>query len=254
MDRLHQPAAGERGFTLVEALVALGIVATVVITYIGIRTSALIDATYARNWRLARELAEQKMSELQAGARETAPESGAEVPFEDYRGWSFKIVVGEARVANLEAELGADAAGDDSGAAERIDWQRDRYRYRKAQSRGLTAAEYDEQQYEDVEQRLAEKAPSATEFEEVGVVVFFPKLEGDYEGQKDALLIKARVSTLALSSKTPEQAAAIAQSLGQTPGQPGAATPGAAGQPAGGGNSSGAGAAGALGNPTSGGK
>ena len=44
----------ERGFTLVEALVALAIVSMIVISYIGIRTTALIDATQARNWRLAR--------------------------------------------------------------------------------------------------------------------------------------------------------------------------------------------------------
>jgi prepilin-type N-terminal cleavage/methylation domain-containing protein len=55
------PAHRDSGFTLVEALVAMLIVSMVVISYIGIRTSALLDATYARNWRLAREIAEEKM-------------------------------------------------------------------------------------------------------------------------------------------------------------------------------------------------
>lgn len=205
----------DAGFTLVEALVAMMVVAMVVISYIGIRTSALIDATYARNWRLAREIAEQKMSELQAGARETPPESGTSVPIDAYEGFSYKIVIGEAAVADLEAEIGAEAAGEDEQANERLEWQRDREDYRRARSRGLSAAEYEERRYEDVNQRLAEKAPSASEFEEVAVAVYFPKLEPDYPDQKDALLIKARISTLALSGLTPEQAAAVATAKGQ---------------------------------------
>jgi type II secretory pathway pseudopilin PulG len=230
-----QRAGQEGGFTLIEALVALGVVATVVISFIGIRTSALIDATYARNWRLARELAEQKMSELQAGARETAPESGAKVPLEDYEGWSFEIVIGEANVADLEGKIGEEAAGDDAAAGDRLDWQRDRDRFRRAQSRGLSAAEYDEESYKDVNQRLAEKAPSATDFEEVGVAVYFPKLEADYPGQLDALLIKARLSTLAISGMTPQQAEAVAASMGQAAGGESGALPGgASGAPAGG--------------------
>ncbi len=226
---------GDGGFTLVEALVALGLVASVVIGYIGIRTTALIDATYARNWRLAREIAEQKMSELQAGARETPPQSGDEIDLEDFKGFSYKIVLGESAVSEAEAEIGNAAAGDDTAATERVDWQRKRDDYRRASSRGLSAIEYEEQQAEDVNQRLAEKAPSATEFEQVAVVVMFPKLDADYPDQKDSLLIKARISTLAISGMTPEQAAAMAQSMGQAGGEGGA-------NPAGGG-SGGAGSA-----------
>ncbi len=212
--------ASEQGFTLVEALVALGLVASVVIGYIGIRTTALIDATQARNWRLAREIAEAKMSELQAGAREVPPTSGEEIRLEDYEGWSWKIVIGESEVADLEAEVGAEAAGDDEVATERLDWQRDREDYRKARSRGLSAAEYEDERLEDASTRLAEKAPSATDFEEVAVVVYFPKLDPDYEGQKDALVLKARLSTLAISGMTPEQAQSIAQSKGEAAGTP----------------------------------
>ncbi len=211
------PRQTEGGFTLIEALVALGIVATIVISYIGIRTTALIDATQARNWRLAREIAEEKMSELQAGAREVPPTSGETVKLPDYEGFEFKIAIGESEVADIEAEVGAAAAGNSEEANERVDWQRDREDYRRAQSRGLSAADYQDKREEDVATRLAEKAPSATEFEEIAVVVYFPKLDPEYPGQKDALLVKARMSTLALSGLTPEQAAAIAVSKGQTP-------------------------------------
>ena len=58
----------ESGMLLIEALVAMLIVAMVTIAYIGIRSTALIDATRARNGRLAREIAEEKLSTLQAGA------------------------------------------------------------------------------------------------------------------------------------------------------------------------------------------
>jgi prepilin-type N-terminal cleavage/methylation domain-containing protein len=224
------PPMRQQGFSLVEALVALAIVASVVIGYIGIRTTALVDATQARNWRLAREIAEMKMSEVQAGAREVPPTSGEDVRLEDYEGWSFKIVIGESDVADLEAEIGAEAAGEDQVANERLDWQREREDYRRARSRGLSAQEYEEQLLEDSATRLAEKAPSATEFEEVAVAVYFPKLEPDYPGQKDALMIKARLSTLAISGMTPEQAQAIAQSKGEANPAGGAPTAPAAGE------------------------
>lgn len=218
----------EAGFTLIEALVAMMIVSMVVINFIGIRTTALIDATRARNWRLAREIAEEKMSELQAGAREIPPESGTLVPIDKYEGFSFKIVIGESAVADVEGQIASSAAGDDSVANDRVEWQRDRDNYRRASSRGLNAYEYDEQRYEDVNQRLAEKPPSATDFEEVAVVVYFPKLEADYPDERETLVIKSRVSTLAIAGVTPDQAAAMAQASSAST-NPGAAGAGGAG-------------------------
>jgi type II secretion system protein I len=228
---MTQRAQSAAGFTLLEALVALGIVATAVISYIGFRTSALIDATRARNCRLAREIAEQKMSELKAGARELQAVSGDEVKLENYVGFSYKVVFGETEVAKLESDIASDASGDDEVAHDRQDWQRGREDYRKAQSRGQSGAEYaDTKAADDVNQRLAEKAPSATDFEEAAVAVYFPKLEPAYPGQKDALMIKARLSTLAISCMTPDQAAAIATAKGEN--APGAAN--GQGAPAGG--------------------
>lgn len=207
--------ASDAGFTLIEALVALAIVALVVISFIGIRTSALIDATQARNWRLAREIAEEKLSELQAGARELPPESGTRVAIEKYEGFEFQIVIGESAVADVEAEIAQSGAEVGSDASERIEWQRERENYRRASQRGLSAMEYEDQLARDDYQRdMQEKAPSATDFEEVAVVVYFPKMNAEYEGQEDALLIKARVSTLALSGLTPKQAETLAVSKG----------------------------------------
>ncbi len=220
----------ESGMMLVEALAALAIVAMVTISFIGIRTTALVDATRARNWRLAREIAEQKLSELLAGAHEVPPQSGLLVPIDDYEGFSYKIVLGEGAVADLEGEVATEAAGDDGVAAERIEWQRDREDFRRASSRGLSAQEYEDQRYDDINERLADKVPSADEFEEVAVVVYFPKLDPDYEGQQEALLIKSRVSTLAISGMTPDQAETIANA--RSGGDAGGAAP-AGGQPGG---------------------
>lgn len=209
--------AHQSGFTLIEAIVAMMIVALVVIEYIGIRTSALIDATEARNWRLAREIAEEKMSELQAGARETPPESGELVPIDRYQGFAYKIVIGESAVADLEAEVAQAGVEDGSEASERLDWQRQRDDYRAARKQGLTAMEYDDRRAEEeYKRRTEDKAPSATEFEEVAVVVYFPKMNADYEGQQDSLLIKAQLSTLALSGLTPTQAETLAASKGES--------------------------------------
>ena len=245
-------ARRESGFTLIEALVALMIVAMVVIEYIGIRTTALIDATQARNCRLARELAEEKMSELQAGARETPPESGTEVNIEKYKGFSYKIGVGETEVSKLEGEVATTVAGENAEANNRLEWQRDRENYRKASAQGLSYTEYqDKLLEEDYRRKLAEEAPSADKFEEVAVVVYFPKMPPDYPDQKDSLLIKARLSTLALSGLTPKQAESIAQSKGQstTPegGASGAGAPGGSNAGGGSGNN-------ASGNGASGGK
>ena len=228
----------EAGFTLLEALVALMIVAMVVLQFLGIRTSALIDATKARNWRLAREIAEERLSELQAGAHETPPKSGDEVRLEKYDGFSYKIVIGESSVTQEESALADSAAGEDAQQGEKLDWQRDREQYRKASQQGLSYAEYQDKIIEDEEKRrLEDKAPSETEFEEIAIVVFFPKLDAKYPDEKESLMIKSRVSTLAISGLTPEQAASVAASKGETPAASGSGAGAGAGA---GGNNGGA--------------
>ena len=240
----------ESGFTLIEALVALLIVAMIVIEYIGIRTSALIDATQARNCRLARELAEEKLSELQAGARETPPESGALVNIEKYKGFSYKIVVGESAVSTLEGDVATNAAGENAQANERLEWQRDRENYRKASAEGLSYSDYQKKLLDDDYQRkMAEDTPKDDKLEEVAVVVYYPKMPPDYQDQKDTLLIKARVSTLALSGLTPKQAEAVEQAKGKN-----TAEGGAAGGPASGGGKAGGAGNSAAGNAASSGK
>ena len=224
----------EGGMLLIEALVAMLIVALVTITFIGIRSDALVDATRARNWRLAREIAEEKLSTLQAGAHEVAPESGTLVPIDKYSGFSYKIVLGETAVANAEGEVANEAAGDDSAAQERVEWDRNREDMRRARERGMTAQEYEDQQLDDINDRLAETPPNPDDFEECAVLVYFPKFDPDFEGQQEILLIKSRVSTLAISGLTPEDASALQEASGDL-GDPSGSGPAFGGQPGGGG-------------------
>jgi prepilin-type N-terminal cleavage/methylation domain-containing protein len=221
----------QEGFTLLEAVVALAIVAMVVTGYLGIRTNALLDGIEARNWRLAREIAEERLSEILAGALETPPQSGVEQSLEErYAGFSWQVVIGESSVSELEGNLASDAAEDDVESRDRNEWQQNRDLYRKASARGLTALEYqDELAAEEYQRRIDGQAPSEDEFEQVAVVVYFPKLNARYEGQRESFLIKSRISTLALSGLTPEQARQIAEAqgsedsgaLGAQPGTPG---------------------------------
>ena len=210
------PRDRESGFTLLEALVALAIVAMVVTSFLGIRTASLTDATEARNWRLARELAEEKMSELAAGAREVQPESGMAYDFEKYPGFSYKIVIGESAVAQVESEIASLGSEDESeGAQERTQWQQDRDQYRRAASRGLSYTELqDEMAQEDYRLKLAEKAPTEDDYEDVAVVVLFPNVLGEDNAQS-AYVMKARLSLLAISGLTPEESTQQAAARGE---------------------------------------
>lgn len=204
------------GFTLIEAVVALAVVAMVVIGYLGIRTTAVADGIEARNWRLAREIAEERLSEVLAGSLEMPPQSGIEVRLDEkYPGFSYQIVVGESAIGELEARLATEASDEDAEARDRNEWQQNRDLYRKASSRGLSALEYQDQlAAEEYQRRVDDKPPSESEFEQVAVAVLFPKLNARYEGQQESFVIKSKVSTLALSGLTPEQARQIAESRG----------------------------------------
>lgn len=248
----------QRGFTLVEALAALGIVSLIVVSFIGIRTSALVDAMQARNWRLAREIAEEQMSILRAGARDVSQQSGELVSLDEmYEDFSYKVVIGETAVADLESQAASDAAGGSDEAAARNEWQQSRENFRDAQARGLSAADYSAQRVteeQDAALRLTTEAPSATKFEVVAVAVYFPKLDPDVEGQQETLIIKARLSTLALRGMTPDEAERLAAASGEGEGAAAGGAGNAGGAGGGGGSGLGGGASDAGGNPARGAK
>jgi prepilin-type N-terminal cleavage/methylation domain-containing protein len=97
------PAAGprEHGFTLIEALVALMIVAMVVMQFLGIRTSALIDATQgAQLAARARDRRRDACPSCRPARTRRGRSSGDSISLERVRGFSYKIVIGESEVAH----------------------------------------------------------------------------------------------------------------------------------------------------------
>jgi type II secretion system protein I len=248
--RVGNSRGGERGFTLLEVMVALAIVALVVTSYLGIRTNAVAEAIEARNWRLAREIAEEKMSELQAGAREIPPQSGEEVPMEKTPGFSYKILIGELAIGELESKAASDAAEENKEAGDRDQWQLDRDHYRKAAAEGKSFSDYDQQlKDQDYQRTMEEKVPDENQFEDVAVAVFFPKVNATQPGQKETFVLKAKASTLAISGLTPDQAKVRADAQGQGSGSGDNASGGGSGS-----SGSGSGSGGGSGSSGSGSK
>jgi prepilin-type N-terminal cleavage/methylation domain-containing protein len=225
------PAAG---FTLIEALVAIAILAVVVIQFLGTRTDALIDAADARNWRLARELAERHLSEIKAGALELPPQNKSVVDVERYPGFSYQVLIGEAAIADIESDLAGevDAEASRSGEASRTDrlqWQQERDTLRRARAQGLSMIDYEDKiRAEELEERM----PSETDLEDVAVVVYFPNVRPgeDANAWQSHFMLKAKVSTMALEGLTPEEVAQKEAAAGGTPGTGGGTTPGGGGE------------------------
>lgn len=208
----------QSGFTLLEALVAMALLAFVVFTLLGTRTAALIDATEARNWRVARDIAEHYLTEIEAGARELPPNSGETLTVEGYPGFRYQILIGEGAIGDAEsqiADMGGGGSSPTGGLNDRAAWQRERETLRRAESQGLSMFDYEEQVRQE---ELEERIPSEDEFEDVAVVVFFPNIRPGEEDAPDevSLILKSRVSTMAIEGLTPERAAQIAEQRGGT--------------------------------------
>lgn len=211
-------SGSEAGFTLIEALIALAIVALVVTSTLAFRTGALVDATEARNWRVARELAQEILSELRAGAREepaTYDMRPQTIPkMQDVDGWTYQIVIGEERIGSVESQTESnESTEEEQGDYSRTDrraFQRERDDLRKARQKGMSFYEYRETSALEEQDRLErEELPeSEDEFEQVAVFVFFPNARQvtGKGGEFSHYALKARISTLALASKTPEEA------------------------------------------------
>ena len=208
----------QNGFTLLEAMVAMAILAMVVLGFLGTRTSALTDATEARNWRLARELAEEELSKLKAGAHEFPPESGRIIPFEKYPGFSLQILIGETSIASHKDALASDMDGGHLGdGSQRLLWQRERDNLREAGQKGMSYLEHEEfMREEELRLEREDQMPSETALEDVMVVIYFPIVRLDSPEEEGNFTLKAKLSTLALEGMTPEQAERFAQSRGET--------------------------------------
>jgi Tfp pilus assembly protein PilV len=196
--------------TLIEVLVAFAILAMVVIGFLGIRTSALVDAAGARDLRIAREIAHQKLSELRAGAVEITPENGVRQVVDDYPLFSYAFFIGESEVARAsETFVGDDA---DRESLDRLEWQRERERLRRAEQRGVSIYEYEDQLIAEEQEN---QAPSEHEFEEVAIAVYYPVRKLGVDDEEYVFTLRTRISTAALRGLTPERADVVARSMGE---------------------------------------
>ncbi len=211
----------QRGFTLVEVMAAVVILGFVITGLMAIRTGAVEDAADARNWRVAREMASQLLSELRAGAREFPPEWGQEQPIRDMKGFAFVFERDEDRIADLESSI--ESMSEDEASAktgELREWQRNRDERRQALHQGITLDEYrQERKQEDYDREMEEAnaIPSETEMVDVAVFVFFPNMrQRDGESDRSYFTLKANVSTMAIQGMTPEETSTLAESRGGT--------------------------------------
>lgn len=208
------------GFSLIEALVAMAILAMVVLTFLGTRTDALIDAGEARNWRLAQEIASEVMSELRAGSRDIPPESGIETDLSDeHPSFSYLVLKGEETINRFETDqAGLQDMSTGGDAAQRLAWQRERDQLRMSRQKNISVQDYRDQTLQDEIDKEEDEAPTEDELEDVMVVVYFPDIRpGERNQGRSTFKLKAKVSTLALSCRTPEEAARLASAKGQTP-------------------------------------
>jgi prepilin-type N-terminal cleavage/methylation domain-containing protein len=208
--------ARNQGFTLIEALVAMVLLSIVVLQFLAMRSTALVDAAEARNQRIARELAEQYLSELLAGAREVPPESRQQLEVQGYPGFRYQFLIGEAAIQDAESEI-ADMSMPDGAASstDRLAWQRERDNLRRAQSMGLSMIEYEDFQRDEEEE---ERIPAEDVFEDVAVMILYPNVRPGDDSQpiESHFILKAKASTMAIEGLTPELAEIVARQRGGT--------------------------------------
>jgi prepilin-type N-terminal cleavage/methylation domain-containing protein len=201
------------GFTLVEVMVAVTVLGIVLLSLLVTRSQAMADAVQARNWRLARSIAEEQLSKLQAGGNEFRPDT-APVDVQGYPGFRYAILIGEQAIANAEAEIDSLQAEQDANASDRRLWQRERDDLRRSRQKGVNVDDYRRQELES--QNDPEAIPAEDEFEEVAVIVYFPNVSlTDDEGKvEETFTLKSKVSTLAINGLTPQQAESLAAQKG----------------------------------------
>lgn len=207
----------EAGFTLIEVVIAMGILALYIFTLLGSRTEAMIDAAEGRNKRLAKEVAYQLMSELRAGARELPPTRGERFPIEGYQDFDAQFIVGEEFIMDHEANMMS--MESDNDRVDRLQYQRERNDLRMARQKGMSYLDYQEQRMDDLygaDDDPENQVPSEDDYEDVLVVVYFPnvRISEDSSQPEVTYSLKTKVSTLALQGLTPEQAEALADSMG----------------------------------------
>jgi prepilin-type N-terminal cleavage/methylation domain-containing protein len=193
------------GFTLLEALVALAILAIALLGLVAIRTDAVVTSVRTRNLKLARELAERVLATVEAGDHEYL-ETGIEKNFDDYAKFTYIVLVGDEAVDMNEQEAAEtlDATStSNSDQAERTRERLERNRVQRMRQQGLDPYALQDPE-DDPMRRLAAEKPTETDFETVAVIVSYP--DDTKATNVGRFKLKRKISMLALSGLTPQQA------------------------------------------------
>ncbi len=196
----------EEGFTLLEILVAFAILSIALLSLVGMRTDGLMKSAEARNLRIASSLAQEVLAEIRAGQRDAWEMRSIDHPFDKYPDFSFRVYIGEAEIGGRESSLAEQQADAEDGSdadrkrKDRLDWLQYRRDSKRATKTGTDIDELDndEEKTEEVD------SPDEETFEELGIEIRYPSpLNPD---NFSFFMLRSRVTTLALSGLTPEQA------------------------------------------------
>ncbi len=196
----------EGGFSLLEVLVAVAILAIALLTLVGLRTDSLVTATSARNLRIAKTFAKRILTQVQAGQFDAWELRGTEHPLEEIEGFSYRIFIGEAEI---QEELGriAESQADESGNEkdqkryEKLDWIKRRRMMREARDRGEDTATLDTGVSEEATEE--DETPDEETFEDLGVFIYY--FDPQRSDSMGVFSLRGRTSTLALSGLTPDE-------------------------------------------------
>lgn len=197
----------ESGFTLLEVLVAMAVLAIATMTLTGMRTTSVMAAAEARNGRIAREIATRVLSEIEAGVLRAYELRGQRQTVEGMEDFEWKLVIGDAEIQEAETEIHESAASsgseDDQRRLERQQWLNRRSEIERARSENKELDELDNDELE------VDDSPDEDTIEEIAVFVYWTKMISKNEDDTQGVFrLRGQASTLSLSGLTSEQAEA----------------------------------------------
>ncbi len=194
----------QRGFSLLEVLVALAVLAIAIMSLTALRTESVITAAQARNLRVAGTIAKRILSELQAGMQNGYEVRGTEQSVEGMNDFTYKVLIGDTEIQEEEtslSELAADEGDAGERQYERQEWLNERREAHRAQKQGVPVGDLEREELE------VDDTPDEETIEELAIYVYYPKLRNaTEEGERAIFKLRSRISTLALSGLTSEQA------------------------------------------------